>query len=445
MNKRLKNKLDELNEFGVSTEICNKLANFIEEAQDSELLLISPYSLAAEWRVEKQELLQGFLYGSKIGLFDLEWSIKCPSCSISTDKKSTLKDLSSKSHCEHCMLDVDAGFDDAVEVVFNINHNIRKTKHFTTEQILMPRMEMLETITIDCESGKNSEISLDLKHGTYYMTNHELNTGAPLQIEDSSENSSNIIEYNFENDALCRVDFKVYNSGQKTIILNNNSNIDVSFSFSRMKFIPWVSGADVITNQFFRDYFTTELISADESFGIKNMVFVFTDIKGSTDLYEKRGDSKAYYLVKEHFKIMTEIVNSHNGAIVKTIGDAIMATFLSSEDGVDAVFEMHKKFDEFNAKEKTRDDIIVKIGLHRGSCIAVTSNDRLDYFGRTVNIAARVQGLSGGGDIMISDSLYQELNIEQMICCKSEWTSRPIEATLKGIEGKFKVKHFYRA
>lgn len=444
MNKILTNKLNEINEAGVSRKICNILENFIEKSEDRELLLISPFQLATCWNIDKYELLNSFLYASKVGIFDLEWNIKCPSCKGSTELKPTLKELSSTSHCDYCKIDITAGFDDVVEVVFSINQSIRQTKHLTMLEIVLPRMVLLETISIETAAGKCSDVTLDLKPGTYYMSDTTNNTSVPLLIVDNEIKDSGVIEFKYQNDKVSRVEFKRHIAGLNTIKICNNTPRDIEFCFSRLKEEPWVSGADIATNQFFRDYFSTELISANETFAIRNIVFVFTDIKGSTDLYERRGDSKAYYLVKEHFKIMTEIVRKYNGAIVKTIGDAIMATFISSKDGVNAVFEMHKKFDEFNTLEKSRDDIIVKIGIHRGSCIAVTSNDRLDYFGRTVNIAARVQGLSGGSDIMISEILSNELNIDDMECCDHLWKHRSIEATLKGIEGLFKIKHYYK-
>ena len=49
--------------------------------------------------------------------------------------------------------------------------------------------------------------------------------------------------------------------------------------------------------------------------------------------------------------------------------------------------------------------IRLKVGLHAGACLAVTLNDRLDYFGQTVNIAARVQALAGADEIVVTDDV----------------------------------------
>lgn len=442
MNKLLTDKLKDIKDAGVSVEFCRRIEDYILTADDTRLFSISPYRLAKIWSMDKQDVLNGFLFSSKAGIFDMEWNVKCPSCRSSTESTKTLKELTSKAHCEHCQIDISAGFDDAVEITFNINQNIRSTKDIASHEIVMSWSDFDESLTLNVDAGEISEIRMELDNGTYFMFNHQEFTGSPLKISDDGKDEF-FIDFIYEDQKIKKVKKHGFKSGKKVIRIENKSSSPIEIAFSKSVDFPWVSGADIASNQLFRDYFSTELISSDEMFSIKNIVFVFTDIKGSTDLYEKRGDSKAYYLVKEHFKIMNRIVAKHNGAIVKTIGDAVMATFLSSSDSIKAVFEMQKEFETFNSNEDSRDDIIIKIGMNRGSCLAVTSNDKLDYFGRTVNIAARVQGLSGGNDIMISNTLYTEYGIADIVDSYS-WNKKEIEATLKGIDGLYKVMHIYR-
>jgi class 3 adenylate cyclase len=95
----------------------------------------------------------------------------------------------------------------------------------------------------------------------------------------------------------------------------------------------------------------------------------------------------------------------HNGAIIKTIGDAVMATFLEPADAVAAALSMRNEIDTFNGKQADR-ALILKIGIHKGAAIAVTLNERLDYFGQTVNIAARVQQLADAEEIFVSEDVY---------------------------------------
>jgi class 3 adenylate cyclase len=127
-------------------------------------------------------------------------------------------------------------------------------------------------------------------------------------------------------------------------------------------------------------------------------------------------------------------VRKHGGAIVKTIGDAIMATFTSAPPALRFATDMLAAFDEFNHSSPASEDVIVKVGIHAGPCIAVTLNERLDYFGRTVNLAARVQGLSDGRDVVITEELAQTADIGALLDTLS-WRRQPFKAALKGIAG----------
>jgi class 3 adenylate cyclase len=86
-------------------------------------------------------------------------------------------------------------------------------------------------------------------------------------------------------------------------------------------------------------------------------------------------------------------VASHGGAVVKTIGDAVMATFPTPDKALTAALRMRNMIGGIGS-EIRNEDLLLKIGIHEGPCLAVMLNDRLDYFGQTVNIAARVQGLA---------------------------------------------------
>lgn len=165
-----------------------------------------------------------------------------------------------------------------------------------------------------------------------------------------------------------------------------------------------ISGHQLLTVQIFRDLFPRETIPPNESLLIRQVTILFTDLAGSTALYSQRGDSQAYSLVRQHFDLLFQIVDRHNGVVIKTIGDAIMAAFTSPDDGLKAAIAMQEEMQNFNQRF-TDHQLILKVGIHAGACISVNLNDRADYFGTTVNTAARVEGLSQGNDIVFTESL----------------------------------------
>jgi class 3 adenylate cyclase len=163
---------------------------------------------------------------------------------------------------------------------------------------------------------------------------------------------------------------------------------------------------------------------------VAEVTILFTDLKDSTATYGRLGDATAFGLVRDHFGLLIEIVREHGGAVVKTIGDAIMAVFQEPGRALSAAFAMHEKIGTLRAPDGA--PVILKIGLHTGPCFAVTLNERLDYFGTVVNLAARVQGQSEGEDTVLEESVAARPEVAALLA------GRPIrrfDAELKGITG----------
>ncbi len=164
---------------------------------------------------------------------------------------------------------------------------------------------------------------------------------------------------------------------------------------------PFLTAKRMLSNQTFRDVFKADNLNVDQRLKITSLTFLFTDLKGSTALYERVGDLAAFDLVRAHFSALLEIIAAEKGAVVKTIGDAVMATFVRPEHALAAGLKMRAAMDRLNT-ERGSNDLVVKIGIHEGPCLAVMLNERQDYFGQTVNIAARVQSLSTSQEIHIT-------------------------------------------
>jgi class 3 adenylate cyclase len=122
---------------------------------------------------------------------------------------------------------------------------------------------------------------------------------------------------------------------------------------------------------------------------------------------------------------------------VKTIGDAVMATFPSPDRAMAAVLRMREAMRALNS-ERGHEDLLLKIGMHEGSCLAVTLNDRLDYFGQTVNIASRVQGLAVSRSIFATEPVVSHPGSVEILA-RSGLAPRPQRCTLRGIAEDFTV------
>ena len=200
---------------------------------------------------------------------------------------------------------------------------------------------------------------------------------------------------------------------------------------------PFLTAKRMLTNQTFRDVFKADNLNIDQRLKITSLTFLFTDLKGSTALYERVGDLAAFDLVRAHFHALLEIISSEKGAVVKTIGDAVMATFIRPEHAIVAGLRMRAAMDALNVERGT-DDLVVKIGIHEGPCLAVMLNERQDYFGQTVNIAARVQGLSTSQAIHITGPVIDAPAVAAIL---DREAIKPIQkqAALRGIADKIVV------
>ncbi|HUX21886.1 MAG TPA: adenylate/guanylate cyclase domain-containing protein [Spirochaetia bacterium] len=194
----------------------------------------------------------------------------------------------------------------------------------------------------------------------------------------------------------------------------------------------YVRGIDCLHVALFRELFESETLSLRESMRIGQVCIMFTDIKGSTALYDRLGDSAAYGLVRVHFEILFEKIAVFDGVIVKTIGDSVMASFRHPSDGVGAALAIQRSFTELNERKTLRNEILVKIGLHSGATIMVNLNNRIDYFGQSVNMAARIQNSAEGGEVVISETVRRDsASIAALRGQVSSLTKR--EVALKGI------------
>ncbi|HKF94219.1 MAG TPA: adenylate/guanylate cyclase domain-containing protein, partial [Gammaproteobacteria bacterium] len=119
-------------------------------------------------------------------------------------------------------------------------------------------------------------------------------------------------------------------------------------------------------------------------------------------------------------------------AVVKTIGDAVMATFATPDRALAAALRMREAMRNFNSG-RTNDELLLKIGIHEGPCLAVTLNDRQDYFGQSVNMASRVQGLATTRSIFVTKPIIEHAEAAKIL---AQARLNPVaqRAALRGIE-----------
>ena len=116
-----------------------------------------------------------------------------------------------------------------------------------------------------------------------------------------------------------------------------------------------------------------------------------------------------------------------------------MASFVDPVDALRAALEMRARIARFN-REGGANLVVLKIGLHAGACLAVTLNDRLDYFGQTVNVAARAQGLARADEIVVTDEVFELPEARQLV---GDLPTEASSVELKGVAGAIGVHRIF--
>jgi class 3 adenylate cyclase len=192
-------------------------------------------------------------------------------------------------------------------------------------------------------------------------------------------------------------------AGPAILVVANTGSVDrrIQLAFRALA-SQAATAADVTGVGLFQELFGAEALSPDQQVAVGQRAILFTDLVGSTALYEAVGDAAAYGMVRRHFALLGEAIESHGGHIVKTVGDAVMAAFDLPVDGARAGLACILALRRLQDANGQPTALRLRVGVHTGPCLAVDANAHVDYFGRTVNIAARVESLGGADELVLS-------------------------------------------
>jgi class 3 adenylate cyclase len=213
----------------------------------------------------------------------------------------------------------------------------------------------------------------------------------------------------------------------------NATDAEQLFVLERMAWSDQAStAAEVTALQTFRDLFSSELLRPGERISVGSLTVLFTDLRDSTSFYREIGDAPAFGRVMDHFAVLREAIAEEDGALVKTVGDAVMAVFRRPASALRAILDAQRRL---ATPPGGAPAFYLKAGMHHGPCIAVTMNDRLDYFGSVVNMAARLERLSSGENVIISDAVRHDPEVEELLSGpENPLVPEPFEAQLKGFD-----------
>jgi class 3 adenylate cyclase len=447
--------------------VADAIAELIKTGDDPALNRINALDFSARTSLDEEKVISGFLHASRLGLFDLSWNVLCPGCGGVLGAHDTLKSLRPDDyHCGLCACGYEPSVDEQVEVAFTVSPRVRRIA--AHEPNTLPLWEYYKQIfwssgidlnkanftsltdevvldSLELAAGEKAVLSLQLP-AQFIIVFEPVTHSAhfiDVQGEPTKERQHLALVYNKAHPPTGSLTLR---PGPLRLSLDNQADVRVLPSVFIAgdalhdllgKRRPFLTAKRMLSNQTFRDVFKADNLNVDQRLKITSLTFLFTDLKGSTALYERVGDLAAFDLVRAHFRALLEIIAAEKGAVVKTIGDAVMATFIRPEHALMAGLRMRAAMDELN-EQRGGKDLVVKIGIHEGPCLAVMLNERQDYFGQTVNIAARVQSLSTSQEIHVTAPVIDAPAVATIL---EREAIKPIQkhAALRGIADKMVV------
>jgi class 3 adenylate cyclase/carbon monoxide dehydrogenase subunit G len=401
--------------------LAPRLADFLLHAPMLALSSIRPLAMARTWHATPEDTVELFLAAQHLGILSMGWDLLCPRCRGAKSRVEHLHDLPHGAHCSSCNINYDRDFTRNVELTFHPEPWLRP---LAEGELCLLGQGSTPHVKFQGEVAAHSKKSfaLNLAPGAYRFRTIEAGDEAAGGV-----GADGLIP----EITACAAEIRVATPGHKDeLVIHNDTDLPRIFAVEERNWArDALTGESVIAMPAFRRLCPEQLLRPGDDVEIGRVAIMFTDLQGSTKLYDRLGDATAYRLVRDHFAYLSERVQRHNGFIVKTVGDAVMAAFHDPADAVRAVLSMQDEVSNFN-RGRSDAGIVLKIGLHQGSCIAVTVGGVLDYFGSVVNTAARLEHQCHGGEVIISSAVMADPEAREAV---SGRTVTEDSATLRGL------------
>ncbi|MGH9176908.1 MAG: DUF5939 domain-containing protein [Vicinamibacterales bacterium] len=419
---------------GAAPEPARRLTDWLADAADEDVAGMRPIELARQWGTDERETTETFLRATTAGILEMRWELICPSCRGVKAEAVHLKDLASEGYCPACHMPFSANVDEAIEARFYPARSVRRVEVGSyCVGGPMDTPHRLAQATVD--PGETADWRLRLAPGPYAIRSPQSRGVARIEVAEDGPASIGLeVE-----PAMTTPEQAALAAGDVTIRLVNRTPHTLTAvlddgRWARLALTP----GELMTLPAFRALFSVEALAAGVELAIARVGILFTDLAGSTAIYERAGDARAFRLVGEHFDLLRVAIEAHGGAIVKTIGDAVMGAFPDGEPALAAAIAIQRTIRQLDTGDLADPANLLKIGIHAGPCYAVTLNERLDYFGAAVNLASRAQHEARGGQIVATAAVLESA---PDLVTSAGLTAMPFEVTLRGFSAPV---HLYR-
>lgn len=398
--------INELASASRQPDLSRQIVHHLRYGDEQDLQVINPIELANMWSVPLHRVLETCYHAVLNNILNMEWRQTCPLCRRTLKVSRKLVEISSSHYCKHCGDTVNFDLNNSTQVIFKCHPLVRKLSE-NTYCVSGPQRRQHVIMQQYIQPGAKHFVQLSLPDGDFKIRTDTLDRDLSVKPDvDGLDNVTMTLEKGEEKSDCTPL------HPHSDMIIKNRTESPLLISVEDVRWPAYsVSAAEITSQQLFRDCFPKELLRPGQKMACNNLSVLFTDLIDSAAMYTKGGDEEAISRVMNHFEVLRKIIREERGSVVKTIGDAIMAVFRQPDGAVRAY---RKAQEYFNSAEKAN-EIKIKGGLHCGNCYAVTLNNRIDFFGNTVNFAARLVEKANSDELVISDETLEHKDLKTFL------------------------------
>ncbi len=412
----------ELRSRELSNSAIDALLKHLRIAPAPDLHRMRPKALAPALGVGYEELLDLMLNATSAGLLTMSWDVICPHCRGVRQSAEHLWDVPKAGSCEVCRIDFSTSDLNSLEIVFRPHPDIRKTEEvlYCTSE---PAKKSHILVQKELPPGDDAEIALDFPPGAYRLREAGRTAYALLRLEPDAEPTDIFVERieagaAFDTGTGAKLRLRNAGAAPSSFVLEKNKE-DTEALRPR----------DLFGRQEFRDLFSKEALSPDLSVDVGVQVIVFVDIVGSSAMYVREGNARSFALVKNFYRSARDIAAKRGGALVKSLGDAVMLAFSNPLSALKAGADFIRNFDGSSEEAP----FSVRVTVNAGPCLAVNLNSAIDYFGSPVNATAKLQKFAGAGHLAVTTPIVGDAAVRAFLSERNIALGQPQSADLPGI------------
>ena len=390
---RLSERLERLTQRRIDPIVVETLRQFLEHASDPEVARIRPLMFAERFQLPPKDVIDACLFAAKEGILTLLWDILCPSCRIPADVQETLATLKDHGYCPSCDLRYEIDFANSVELIFRSHPEIRAAET-RTYCIGGPAFSSHVVAQTRLMPGERFEMELMLTEGSYRLRGPQL----PFAVDMRVSASTGVTRFELP---LLRPPLPnsvpTLRHGNQVLTLFNNTTRELQVRLERTADRSMaLTAAAAASIPLFREMFPHEVLAPGQIVSVTNITLLMAEVCGADQLYQSLGDGPAFGRIRTRLMEIDETIKSHGGAIVKIVGDGVLATFQDSESAIRAVTAL------LSSENAT---LALRMALHRSSALVTTLNDRLDYFGEALHLLRTMLHMAEANELILTASV----------------------------------------